>query len=211
MSPDAVGIPHLDAARHVSYAVQLSLGVVFTASAIPKLRRPATLVRSVGGYGLVPKPLVRATAFTVVAAETVLAAAFLTGWLLVAAIPVAAAMLGCFLAAVGVNLARGRRVHCGCFGGEGDRISARSLVRIGLLLAAVAVLAVTPSAPVTPGTLADEGVAALGYLVQAGGLAFFLVLAATWLLSFKEVGYVLGRLRPARRAVEPRTLARAEA
>ena len=207
MSPEAVAISDLDATRHVTYAVQLSLGMVFAVSVLPKVRRPGAFVSSVSGYGLVPKQLVRATAFAVVAAEAALAAAFLTGWLVWAAIPLAAALLGCFLAAVAVNLKRGRHVPCGCFGGESERISARSLVRIALLLSAVAVLALTAAAPVTVGTLAGEGASALAYLVLAGGLALFLVLAATWLLSLREVAFVLRRLRPRRRTVEARPLA----
>jgi hypothetical protein len=99
---------------------------------------------------------------------------------------------------VATNLRRGRRVPCGCFGGESERISARSLVRLALLLAAVLVLAVVPTSPVTVGTLAANGASGLAYLAEVGSTALFVVLAGAWLLSLPELAFTLRQLRPLR-------------
>jgi hypothetical protein len=135
-----------------------------------------------------------------VAIECFLAFAFLTGWMTPAALLLAAATLLAFAAAVAINLRRGRRIPCGCFGGESERISGRSLVRLSMLLAAVLLLAVVPASRVTVTTLPENGLSALAYLVEAGSVALFLVLAGAWLLSLPELVFTLRQLRPARRA-----------
>jgi Methylamine utilisation protein MauE len=198
MTGDVVTISGLDLVRHLSYAVELSLGIVFLLAAITKVRHPSAFVRTVARYRLVPGRMTRATAFLLIATEAFLAFAFLTGWTTEIALPLAAAVLVVFSIAAAVNLRRGRRIPCGCFGGETEHISARSLVRLAMLMAAVLALEVVPATPITVGKLAHEGASALAYLVQAGALAVFLVLAAAWVLSLREVAFVLRGLQRVR-------------
>lgn len=179
-------ISHLDVTSQIAYAVQLVLGVVFLLAALPKLRDRKTFARIVARYRLLPRRLARPFAFAVVASESFLAVAFLTGWLLPIALPLAAAVLLLFAAAVGLSLRRGRRIPCGCFGGEDESVSVRSVARLGALLAGVAVVAAVRPSGVTVAALVGEGAPALRYLVGVGGVAAFLVLAALWLLSLPE-------------------------
>lgn len=202
-------IPSLSLVRHLLYAVQLSLGIVFLLATITKLRHPSAFAWTVARYRLVPRRVTRATAFLFIATEAFLAFAFLTGWMREIALPLAAAILFAFSAAVGVNLRRGQRIPCGCFGGESERVSARSLVRLSMLIVAVLALEIVSPTPVTVGTLAREGASALAYLVQAGSLAVFLLLAAAWLLSPREVAFALRGLRRPREQVAPAPVGRA--
>jgi hypothetical protein len=186
--------------EQLSYAVQLSLGVVFTAAALPKLRHPAAFARTVAGYRLVPRALTGVLAFIVIAIESFLAVAFPTGWAIPVTLPLAAVILTSFALAVAINLRRGRRVPCGCFGGESEAVSGRSLARLGTLLGGVLLLAALGRSPLTAGKLASEGASALAYLVQIGGVSAFLVLGVAWLLSLPELAFVLRRLLPEGRA-----------
>jgi Methylamine utilisation protein MauE len=180
-------ISHLDVTSQLAYAVQLSLGVVFLLAALPKLHDRKTFARIVARYRLLPRWLTRPFALAVIANESFLATAFLTGWLLPIALPLAAAVLVLFAAAVALSLRRGRRIPCGCFGGGDESVSARSLARLGTLLAGVVVVAAVRPAGVTVAALVREGAPALRYLVGVGGVAAFLFLATLWLLSLPEL------------------------
>jgi hypothetical protein len=182
-----VSISHLDTPGQLAYAVQLGLGIVFLLAAIPKLRDRATFARTVARYRLLPRRLTRAFAVAVIATESFLAAVFLTGWLLPIGLAAAAAVLMLFAAAVALSLRRGRRIPCGCFGGEDESVSARSLARLGTLLAGVVVVAAVEPTGVTVAALVREGAPALRYLVGVGGVAAFLFLATLWLLSLPEL------------------------
>jgi Methylamine utilisation protein MauE len=129
--------------------------------------------------------------------EAFLAVAFLSGSLLEGALPLAAVMLAAFSAATAINLSRGRRVSCGCFGDPDERVSPRSLGRLAFLVAgalALGGLLVGGVRPVTPSRLVAEGSPAVSSVVAAGGLAVFLLLAALWILSPRELAYVARHL-----------------
>lgn len=184
-----------DIADHLVYAIQLGLGIVFLAAAVPKLRHPAAFAATVAGYRLAPRRLAPAIAVVLIVIEAFLAFAFLTGWAMTVALPLAAVALSSFAAAVAVNLRRGRRVPCGCFGDPKERISGRSLARLGALLGALVVLValagVTEAQTLTLTSVLDEGTDGLEYLIAIGGVAGFLVLAGMWLLSLPELASVL--------------------
>jgi hypothetical protein len=160
---------------------------------VPKVRRPAQFAGTVAGYGILPRRLVPAATLGLIAVESFLAVAFLSGWMTAIALPLAIVMVVVFAAGVTVNLRRGRRIACGCFGSDGEPISARSLARLSVMLAAVAVLAAMPASTVTVATLADRGASGAAYLVQVGGTTCFLLLAATWALNLPEVVSTLKR------------------
>lgn len=184
-------------AQHVAYALQLALGGVFLASCAGKLRRPRAFVRTVADYRVLPRvpALERAVAVAVIALEAFLAVTFLTGWLLTAAIAVGAAVLLAFGAGVTINLRRGRTISCGCFGSQGEFISGQTVVRIGVLLGAVAtagaLLAATRAIPVTVADVADDP----RYLPDAGGLAVVLALTTVWALNARSVLAVFSSFR----------------
>lgn len=175
---------------HVAFAAQLALGAVFLLSALPKLRRPRAFARDVAAYGILPPSAARVFALAVVPLELFLAFAFLTGWLVVAALPLATALLLAFLIAVGINLQRGRRIPCGCFGEASERISPRAVARLLLLLAVALLLAAarsTGSDVRPPSGLLVADAAAIAHLLPSAALAAFLLLSGAWLLSLPEL------------------------
>jgi hypothetical protein len=180
--------------RDLTYALQLALGFVFAFAAIPKIFQPVRFSRTISDYQLLPGPLTRTAAFCVITVESFLALAFLTGWLVAIAIPVAVCVLLSFAAGVAINLRRGRRPACGCFGNQGEPISGRSLSRLSILIAAVLLLAALPASPVAIGDLVDMGSSALRYLVEVAALTAFVLLAATWSLSLPELAFTLRHL-----------------
>jgi putative oxidoreductase len=174
----------------IAHALQLGLGGVLLAAVVPKLRRPAGFARTVRGYGLLPPALAPAVAAVLIVVESFLALALLTGSFPAAAAPLAIATLLVFIAAVGINLQRGRRVPCGCFGETSEALSARSVARLSLLLAAAVLLALLGAAgagPLTVDRLVAGGWAGLADGAQAAALAAFLLMLGVWALNLPEL------------------------
>lgn len=171
-------------------AGQLALGVVFLLAAVPKVRRPSVFVQAVRGYDLLPRAVVRPVAYALIAVEAFLAVALITGWAVGIAMPVAIASVLVFMVGVGVNLRRGRRVRCGCFGGAGEVLSARTMARLVLLLAGTTALLV---AHIVDGgsawTLSRLADGADG--LQLAGVAAFWLMFGLWLLQLPELTSLL--------------------
>jgi hypothetical protein len=164
-------------------------------SAAPKLRRPAAFCVTVARYELVPGRLARPVALAVIAIEAFLAVCLLSGALLTVAVPLAIVTVLGFGAASAINLRRGRDIECGCFGNPSERVSVRSLARLGLVLAAAVALAALAGSeaadPITAARLADEGADGLAYLINIAGVAAFLLLGGMWLLHGGELNAVV--------------------
>jgi uncharacterized membrane protein YphA (DoxX/SURF4 family) len=95
--------------------VQIALGAVFVAAAIPKIADPPAFAHMIYNYRLTPGGLVNALALVMPWIELVVGILLIAGvWKREAAL-VAAAVLLVFLGAIGWNLARGHAVDCGCF------------------------------------------------------------------------------------------------
>lgn len=175
---------------HLAFAAQLSLGLVFLLAVLPKLRRPRSFARSTVLYEILPFAVAQMFGLMLIPLEGFLVLSFLSGWLSNIALPLAAVLLCIFLAAVGVNLRRGRRIPCGCFGEASEPISLRTVARLLLLLAVVLVLLGyrTTGDPTLPnlGSMGAD-VTTFKYLVQAAALSAFFVLVATWVLNMTAV------------------------
>lgn len=127
----------------MAYAAEASrflLGFVFLGASVPKLRAPSLFQEAVANYQLVPEKLAKIVARVLPGLELLVALLLLVG----IGIPVVAitimAMLSAFVGAVGVNLARGRAIDCGCRGGVAPRRIGWKLIVEDLLLVAVAVV-----------------------------------------------------------------------
>ncbi len=120
-----------------------ALSVVFVAAAAGKLQDPAAFRESLGGYGFVPKWSVAPIASLIPALELALAAGLLVPRLRPAGGFTSLGLLAAFTVVVGIALARGAEVDCGCFGGGGgpERASRLSIAR-NLVLMALALVAV---------------------------------------------------------------------
>lgn len=180
-----VDYPDPGLAQDFGYAVQLALGVVFTASVVPKLRRPRDFRRIVADYRIFQGAATAASG-AVIIAEVGLAVSFLTGEAMAAALPVAFLLLAVFATATALNLRRGRDIDCGCFGRPDERISARSLTRLALLgvgvLGLIVGSVVGAVRPTTVGGLISQGSPSLVYVLLVTEFSVFAGCAATWLL-----------------------------
>jgi len=118
----------------------LALAAVLGFAGTVKLRRPQAFAAAIGSYRIVPRAVARPAAVAIALAEvgcTVLLAAPQTR---LAGVAAAGGLVGAFLAAMALALARGRRIGCGCFGGTGDLdvVGPSSVLRAALLEAIVA-------------------------------------------------------------------------
>ena len=176
-------------------SLQILLATVFLIAGTMKLKRPSQFVVALRNYELIPSALSAPVALMVVAIELFVAFSFLSGWAFDVSVPVATLLLLAFEVAVGVNLRRGRVVPCGCFGSVSERISVRTLARIGLLLIAViGLIAVRISNParLNIASLITEGIGGLEQLVFTTAFAALLLVFGTWLLLIPELAVVFG-------------------
>ena len=187
------------AVQDLAYALQLAVGAVFVASAVPKLRNPRWFAGVVAGYELLPRRAAAAAAPMVVGLEAFLAVAFLTGWAMAPALVLAACLVAAFVWGTRTNLRRGREIDCGCFGATDERISQRSIERQGLLLAALAVLAALVATAhaeaVTPGWFDGRGGGAAGYLVAIAATSAALLALSVWALDVRRLRELTARPR----------------
>jgi uncharacterized membrane protein YphA (DoxX/SURF4 family) len=168
MSSQAVAV----IATATQVALCAALALVFTASAVPKLRHPRGFVLAVLEYRVLPVRFARVYARLVPPAELLAALLLLTGAAVRSAALMVALLLLSFLVGVGVNLARGRDLDCHCFGKSGNgatqhRIGWGLLLRECALLGAA--LVVLATARQWAGT-EPWSVLSLARLVGAGSL-----------------------------------------
>lgn len=176
----------------IRYSLQLAVGFVFLAASASKLADIKAFRLTVLGYAIVPAALVTTVAFVTVVVEITIGAALLAGYLVAAAVPTGLAALAAFALGISVNLIRGRRIPCGCFGSRADTISARSLMRIALLTIPLAALAVFGGSGTTSRALISGGAEGVPLLIEVTSLAVFLLILGTWLLALPEVARSLG-------------------
>lgn len=95
--------------------VQIALGVIFIAAALPKIVDPPSFAHMIYNYKLVPKPILGAVALTMPWVELLCGVALVLGIWRKTAAKLVGAMLIMFIVAISINLARGNAVNCGCF------------------------------------------------------------------------------------------------
>ncbi|SRR5258708_4106234 len=95
--------------------VQLALGVIFVIAALPKLLDPPSFAHMIYNYRIVPGPLVNLMALFMPWIELLCGLALIAGIWRATARTIIGAMLAVFIIAIGINLARGNAIDCGCF------------------------------------------------------------------------------------------------
>jgi uncharacterized membrane protein YphA (DoxX/SURF4 family) len=117
------------------------VALVLLAAAIPKLLHRGEFERAVANYALVPSRLVRPIAIWLPRLELVCAFALLLGVAITQVAALAGVLLLVFALAIAINLARGRRVDCGCIGSVAPRRIGWSLVVADVALSGMAIAA----------------------------------------------------------------------
>lgn len=173
----------VDVLRHAGV---ISLGLMFAASAWPKLRDPTRMATVVREYEILPTRLAVVAALILGPAEATVALALLTGMGVQLGLVAAATMLCAFAAAVAINLMRRRRIECGCFGDLSERISLRTLARLILAMSLAVTLAVIGAMDMAAWATTLELVQQPGGIVGAGSLVFLAVCGlqgGSWILN----------------------------
>jgi Methylamine utilisation protein MauE len=118
----------------------LVLSAVLGFSGAVKLRRPLAFAAAIGSYRILPRVVARPAAVAIALAEVGCAVLLAAPWTRLAGVAVAGGLVGAFLAAMLLALARGQRIGCGCFGAAGDLdvVGPSSVLRAVLLEAIVA-------------------------------------------------------------------------
>lgn len=148
-------------------AISIGIGLLFLTAGLTKLRHRAVLPGVIANYRLLPEALVAPTASLLPIVEIALGLLLVSGLAPLPVVTAAAGLLGLFAVAMAVNLARGRRqISCGC-----GRLDLRQMLSWALAwrnvgLAALLLLRLVPSPPLSLLDMVTAG---------AAGLSAFLV------------------------------------
>ena len=114
----------------------LVLSYVFVLAGLHKCRAPAAFAATLANYRILPEGLARQGVYLVPVAEIMTGVALLIPATVQLAALSAGGLLCVYIAAIGINLLRGRRnIDCGCGGpAQKQTISEWMIVRNGLLL-----------------------------------------------------------------------------
>lgn len=95
--------------------VQIALGALFVAAALPKIADPPSFAHMIFNYRILPAGLINISALTMPWVELLAGLALILGVWVRPARWLIAAMLVTFIIAISINLARGNNIDCGCF------------------------------------------------------------------------------------------------
>lgn len=110
----------------IGLVARLVTGVVWIVAGALKLPDPASSVRAVRAYDLLPESLVPTVGHLLPAVEIVVGAALVLGVLTRGAALVSAVLFVLFVVGISSVWARGIEIECGCFGGGGAKAGASS-------------------------------------------------------------------------------------
>ncbi len=172
------------------FSMQLCLGVLFAAAAGPKLAHPARFRETVADFAVFPT-LAPFVAWLTIAGELAVAVSFLSSTFVAVGIALAMLLTLMFAVATGLNLYRGRKIDCGCFGGESEEISAKSLIRLGFIGAGTVALAAGYSVggidPIQAKELMEHGFDGVAFLIAAFGTAAGILAGAALIINSDEL------------------------
>lgn len=182
---------------YASLVSRFVLGFVFLLASLSKLLAPDDFSRAVANYRLLPFRWGRVVAIWLPRLEFAVALCLLSGVLLPGAAAVAAALLLGFATAVAINLARGRRIECGCGGFATPRtIGPAFLLRNLLLAGGAAIAAAWPLA-----TLTVPGLSLATAAPVPVGDALAIVVASACAVTLTSVASEARRMYRAERAL----------
>ena len=164
----------------VELVLSIGLGLVFLASAIPKLRDPRRFVLATIEYRILPPDVSRLYASVIPPLELFGALALLGGIGVRSAALLIGFLLVNFLIALSVNIARGREIDCHCFGAGTRRRVGWSALWQDLVLLAIAVTLIV-SGGSWIGVAAWSPLQRLGSGIALGGCLALATVCTIWL------------------------------
>jgi uncharacterized membrane protein YphA (DoxX/SURF4 family) len=115
--------------------VRVVLACVFIFASLDKIKHPDSFAEAVYNYQLLPDVVVNLVAIWLPWLELVGGVLLLLGIWVQGSIVVLVGLMVVFLGALGVNMARGLDIHCGCFiSDSADPITVRTLFRDSFFL-----------------------------------------------------------------------------
>lgn len=149
----------------IGLAVSIGIGLILLLSGVAKFRHRMLLEGVVANYRILPRPLVAPVAFALPYIETAVGGLLIAGLRPLPQI-IAIVLLLAFAAGMAINVRRGRgHIDCGCGLSSLRQPLGWPLVARNLCIAALLLLALPVSPPVSGGAIAAAA---------AGGLALFL-------------------------------------
>lgn len=121
--------------RWIWLLCRVIFGAVFVYAGAEKMLHADAFALAVFNYQILPAKLVQGTALLLPALEALCGLALCVNVMARGATVVLNCLMGVFFAAMGLAVARGLNVDCGCFGGTGQAISRETLIRDGVILA----------------------------------------------------------------------------
>ena len=95
--------------------VQLALGAIFVAAALPKIADPPSFAHMIYNYRILPAGLINLSALVMPWVEIVAGLCLILGVWVRPARWIITLMLVVFMVAISINLLRGNAIDCGCF------------------------------------------------------------------------------------------------
>jgi len=102
----------------VRAVARFGLGATFVYAAVAKIADPPSFAHEVFNYRILPGFAVNALALWLPWIELLAGIAVLSGFWPRGGVALLSAFLVIFIVAISINLARGRAIDCGCFGGK---------------------------------------------------------------------------------------------
>jgi uncharacterized membrane protein YphA (DoxX/SURF4 family) len=105
---------------NLASAARVVLGCVFIYASLDKIRHPELFAEAVYNYQLAPEMAVNLVAIWLPWLEFLCGVLLVLGLWVRGSILILSGLLLVFLSAIGINLARGLDIHCGCFTTQGS-------------------------------------------------------------------------------------------
>lgn len=118
----------------VWFVCRLLFGAVFVYAGAQKMADPAAFASVIFNYQMLPAKFVYGAALIMPAVEVACGFALWVNSLARGASVILNVLMAAFMGAMGVAMARGLDVSCGCFGGAGAQVSKETMIRDAVIL-----------------------------------------------------------------------------
>lgn len=128
--------------KYLLLTARIILAVVFIFSGIQKITEPAAFAESILNYKLIPEVLINIASISLPWIELTAGVLLLFGVAVKENAAIISALLGIFIIAIAISVARGLNIDCGCFGTAGGSKVGFGKIGENLLLFALGILLV---------------------------------------------------------------------